>query len=147
MLTKSFYRRPEIQWRKTDSASSGHQEMELALVKLYKVTGKELYLEMAEKFLEIREDYVPDGEGVMSPTMPKTCSSRKQKEAVGHAVRPPIYIPQCDAGLKQKLPTPRHFIGSGGHHRYENAHHRRFGSGSWNRGIRPTISLTQRGCV
>ena len=43
--------------------------MELALVKLYQVTGKELYLDMAEKFLEIRgKTYVPNGEGVMSPT-------------------------------------------------------------------------------
>ena len=67
----------------------GHQEMELALVKMYKVTGKELYLEMAEKFLEIRgKTYVPDGEGVMSPTYAQQHAPlEKQKEAVGHAVR------------------------------------------------------------
>ncbi|MFT5468824.1 MAG: hypothetical protein ACI8UO_003936 [Verrucomicrobiales bacterium] len=41
----------------------GHQEPELALVKLYRVTGNELYLDMARKFLEIRGvTYVPDDE-------------------------------------------------------------------------------------
>ena len=67
----------------------GHQEMELALVKLHKVTGKKLYLEMAEKFIEIRgKTYVPDGEGVMSPTYAQQHAPvEKQNEAVGHAVR------------------------------------------------------------
>ena len=67
----------------------GHQEMELALVKLSNVTGKKLYLEMAEKFLEIRgKTYVPDGEGVMSPTYAQQHAPREtQSEAVGHAVR------------------------------------------------------------
>ncbi len=32
----------------------GHQELELALVKLYHTTGKPLYLDMAKKFLDIR---------------------------------------------------------------------------------------------
>tara|TARA_A100001388_G_C28772502_1_gene504841 strand:+ start:1830 stop:4295 length:2466 start_codon:yes stop_codon:yes gene_type:complete len=84
----------------------GHQEMELALVKMYKVTGKELYLEMAEKFLEIRgKTYVPDGEGVMSPTYAQQHAPlEKQKEAVGHAVRATyLYSAMADlAALKQK---------------------------------------------
>jgi DUF1680 family protein len=45
---------PKYNGGKPIRQAPGHQEMELALVKLYKVTGKELYLEMAEKFLEIR---------------------------------------------------------------------------------------------
>lgn len=33
----------------------GHEEIELALCKLYRVTNDPLYLDMAKKFLEIRE--------------------------------------------------------------------------------------------
>ena len=84
----------------------GHQEMELALVKLSNVTGKKLYLEMAEKFLEIRgKTYVPDGEGVMSPTYAQQHAPlEKQSEAVGHAVRATyLYAAMADiAALKQK---------------------------------------------
>ncbi len=67
----------------------GHQELELALVKLHRVTGKPLYLDMAKQFLEIRGNtYVPDGEGVMSPTYAQQHAAViDQKEAVGHAVR------------------------------------------------------------
>ena len=84
----------------------GHQEMELALVKLYQVTGKKLYLEMAEKFLEIRgKTYVPDGEGVMSPTYAQQHAPvEDQSEAVGHAVRATyLYSAMADiARLKAK---------------------------------------------
>ena len=84
----------------------GHQEMELALVKLFKVTGKKLYLKMAEQFLEIRgKTYVPDGEGVMSPTYAQQHAPlEEQKEAVGHAVRAPyLYSAMADiASLRKK---------------------------------------------
>ena len=79
----------------------GHQEMELALVKLYRVTGKQLYLDMARKFLEIRGvTYVPDGEGVMSPTYAQQHAPVvDQKEAVGHAVRATyLYSAMADVG-------------------------------------------------
>ncbi|MCP4810973.1 MAG: hypothetical protein GY888_00560, partial [Planctomycetaceae bacterium] len=79
----------------------GHQEMELALVKLYRVTGKSLYLDMARKFLEIRGvTYVPDGEGVMSPTYAQQHAPvTRQKEAVGHAVRATyLYSAMADVG-------------------------------------------------
>jgi DUF1680 family protein len=83
----------------------GHQEMELALVKLHKVTGKKLYLEMAEKFLEIRgKTYVPDGEGVMSPTYAQQHAPlEQQSEAVGHAVRATyLYAAMADMSRFQK---------------------------------------------
>lgn len=79
----------------------GHQEPELALVKLYRVTGKQLYLDMARKFLEIRGiTYVPDGEGVMSPTYAQQHKPVKQQsEAVGHAVRATyLYAAMADVG-------------------------------------------------
>ncbi|MEM7385044.1 MAG: beta-L-arabinofuranosidase domain-containing protein [Verrucomicrobiota bacterium] len=79
----------------------GHQELELALVKLYRVTGKKLYLEMATKFLEGRGvTYVPDGEGVMAPTYAQQHAPvLEQSEAVGHAVRATyLYSAMADVG-------------------------------------------------
>ena len=47
----------------------GHQELEIALCRLYRATGNALYLEMAQRFLEIRGvTYRPEGRGIMSPT-------------------------------------------------------------------------------
>ena len=79
----------------------GHQEMELALVKLYRVTGKPLYLDMARRFLEIRGvTYVPEGEGVMAPTYAQQHAPvTEQEEAVGHAVRATyLYAGMADVG-------------------------------------------------
>ena len=67
----------------------GHQEIELALVKLYNVTGNRLYLDMAKKFLDIRgKTYIPDGEGVMSATYAQQhLPVAEQTRPTGHAVR------------------------------------------------------------
>lgn len=67
----------------------GHQELELALVKLFHTTGDSLYLNMAEKFLDIRgKTYMPSGEGVMAPTYSQQhLPVAEQDKAVGHAVR------------------------------------------------------------
>ena len=79
----------------------GHQELELALVKLYRATGKSLYLDMAKRFLAIRGvTYVPDGEGVMAPTYAQQHAPvNEQSEAVGHAVRATyMYSAMADVG-------------------------------------------------
>ncbi len=92
---------PQYNGGKPIRQAPGHQEMELALVKLYRVTGKKLYLDMARKFLEIRGvTYVPDGEGVMSPTYAQQHAPVvKQSEAVGHAVRATyLYSAMADVG-------------------------------------------------
>lgn len=67
----------------------GHQEIELALVKLYNVTGNKLYLNMAHKFLDIRgKTYIPEGEGVMSAIYAQQhLPVAKQTKPTGHAVR------------------------------------------------------------
>ena len=86
----------------------GHQEMELALVKLYRVTEKPLYLDMARKFLEIRGvTYVPDGEGVMAPTYAQQHAPvTEQREAVGHAVRATyLYSAMADVGTLTGEPS------------------------------------------
>ena len=68
----------------------GHQEIELGLVKLYRVTGEERYLNLAKFFLdergqhETRKLYAWDDiEGYNQDHLPVT----EQEEAVGHAVR------------------------------------------------------------
>ncbi len=58
----------------------GHQEIEIGLVKLYRVTGDERYLDLAKFFLDIRG---PDGETYNQAHKKVT----EQDSAVGHAVR------------------------------------------------------------
>ena len=67
----------------------GHQEIELALVKMYQATGEKLYLDMAKKFIDIRGvTYNPNGEGVLSYDYAQQHNPvREQRVAVGHAVR------------------------------------------------------------
>ena len=93
---------PKYNGGKPIRQAPGHQEMELALVRLYRVTGKQLYLDMARKFLEIRGvTYVPNGEGVMAPTYAQQHAPvAKQREAVGHAVRATyLYSGMADVGV------------------------------------------------
>lgn len=59
----------------------GHQEIEIGLAKLYRVTGNERYLKLAKHLLDIRAD-VLDVE-YSQAHLPVT----EQTEAVGHAVR------------------------------------------------------------
>jgi len=84
-------------------AYPGHPEIELALVRLYRVTGNRKYLETAKYFIDIRgvgENYFlkerarPDFENTVIDILdydPAYAQShipvREQNEAVGHAVR------------------------------------------------------------
>ena len=93
---------PKYNGGKPIRQAPGHQEMELALVRLYRVTGKQIYLDMARKFLEIRGvTYVPNGEGVMAPTYAQQHAPvAKQRKAVGHAVRATyLYSGMADVGV------------------------------------------------
>lgn len=86
----------------------GHQEIELALVKLYKVTGKQLYLDMAKKFVDIRGvTYIPEGDGVMAPEYAQQHAPvREQSEAVGHSVRATyLYSAMSDIGTLTNDPS------------------------------------------
>ncbi len=67
----------------------GHQEIELALVKMYQVTGDTLYLNMAKRFIDIRGvTYRPDGINITTPEYAQQhLPAREQRRAVGHAVR------------------------------------------------------------
>lgn len=69
----------------------GHQEVELGLIKLYRITNNETYLNLARKFLDLR------GDTVHRKATPEELVNRsysqdhlpvvKQTEPVGHAVR------------------------------------------------------------
>ena len=61
----------------------GHEEIELALVKMYQATGKKFYLDMAERFINIRGQKRNAKQSYMQQHLPV----REQREAVGHAVR------------------------------------------------------------
>lgn len=63
----------------------GHQEIELGLVKLYRVTGERKYLDQAQFFLDMRGN--PAREGLYGPDLQDHAPVLEQEEAVGHAVR------------------------------------------------------------
>lgn len=92
---------PKYNDGKPVNQAPGHQELELALSKLYRVTGNKLYLEMAKKFLDIRGvTFIPEGEGVMAATYAQQHKPvAEQKKAVGHAVRAAyMYSAMADVG-------------------------------------------------
>ncbi|TSA26506.1 MAG: glycoside hydrolase family 127 protein [Ignavibacteriales bacterium] len=68
------------------SLPSGHQEIEIGLVKLYRVTGKEKYLKLAKFLLDMRGDYV-NGRKSWGEYNQDHKPVIEQDEAVGHAVR------------------------------------------------------------
>jgi DUF1680 family protein len=61
----------------------GHQEIEIGLAKLYRVTGDEKYLDLAKFFLDIRGNVDRDKKTYDQSHKPVT----EQDEAVGHSVR------------------------------------------------------------
>jgi len=63
----------------------GHQEVEIGLVKLYRVTGNEKYLKLAKFFLDERGN--ADGHKLYGPYNQDHEPVVEQSEAVGHAVR------------------------------------------------------------
>ena len=74
---------PAYNGGKPVNEAPGHQEIELALVKMYQTTGEQLYLDMAKKFIDIR------GQG-RNPEIyysQQHMPVREQREAVGHSVR------------------------------------------------------------
>ncbi|MEX0986022.1 MAG: glycoside hydrolase family 127 protein [Bacteroidales bacterium] len=64
----------------------GHQEIEIGLVKLYRVTGNREYLELARFFLDQRGNK-EDRDGIYGEYSQDHIPVTEQTEAVGHAVR------------------------------------------------------------
>ncbi|TLP72747.1 glycoside hydrolase family 127 protein [Maribacter sp. ACAM166] len=63
----------------------GHQEIELGLVKLYRVTGNKKYLNLAKFFIDQRGN--EDGHTLYGEYAQDAEPFRKQEKAVGHSVR------------------------------------------------------------
>ena len=63
----------------------GHQEIEIGLVRLYRVTGDERYLKLAKFFLDERGR--ANGRDLYGPNCQDHVPVTEQREAVGHAVR------------------------------------------------------------
>lgn len=71
-------------------ATPGHEEIELALVRLYHATGEKKYLELSRHFIDLRGDNDKDGLGAPSYTRHADQShlpAREQSTAEGHSVR------------------------------------------------------------
>ena len=66
-------------------AVPGHEEIEIGLIKLYRVTGNEQYLSMAKFFVDQRG--VEEGRELWGIYPQDHMPVREQTEAVGHAVR------------------------------------------------------------
>ncbi len=101
-VNKAFFEGdPNYNGGKPVNQAPGHQEIELGLCKLYRATGKPLYLEMAKRFLDIRGvTFRPDRKGVNSPTYAQQHKPvREQDEPVGHSVRAGyMYAGMADVG-------------------------------------------------
>ncbi len=65
---------------------SGHQEVEIGLAKLYRVTGEKKYLDLAKFFLDMRGNYA-NGRKSWGEYNQDHKPVIEQDEAVGHAVR------------------------------------------------------------
>ncbi|MDR1924852.1 MAG: glycoside hydrolase family 127 protein, partial [Planctomycetaceae bacterium] len=65
----------------------GHEEIELALVKLYQLTGKEKYLTLSQHFIDIRGDQYKRNDKLHGQYQQDHLPIRDQSEIVGHAVR------------------------------------------------------------
>ena len=64
----------------------GHEEIELALVKLYEVTGEQRYLKLSQFFLDARGNPA-NRKTTVRRVLPGPSAGAEQSEIVGHAVR------------------------------------------------------------
>ena len=86
MIEKAFVTE---KWAEFDSP--GHEEIELALVKLYRATGEKRYLELSKYFVDVRGAEEDSYTQAHKPV-------REQDEAVGHSVRA-VYLYSSMADL------------------------------------------------
>ncbi len=66
-------------------AAPGHEEIEIGLTKLYRISGKEKYLTLAKRFIDARGD--KEHRTLYGDRYQDHLPVLQQKEAVGHAVR------------------------------------------------------------
>jgi DUF1680 family protein len=86
----------------------GHQEIEIGLVKLYRATGEQKYLDLARFFLDQRGN--AEGHELYGPYNQDHLPVVEQTEAVGHAVRAGyMYAGMADVGA---LTGDRDYVGA-----------------------------------
>ncbi|MBX3424346.1 MAG: glycoside hydrolase family 127 protein [Pirellulales bacterium] len=68
-------------------STSGHPEIEVGLVKLYRATGKQEYLDLARYFIDLRGRKTKDRPQLWGEYCQDHAPMLEQDEAVGHAVR------------------------------------------------------------
>lgn len=73
-----------VEDKSANFASPGHEEIELALIKMYRHTGKKKYLDLAAHFIDVRGT---EADGKHSFYAQAHLPVRKQTVAKGHAVR------------------------------------------------------------
>ena len=94
--------------------ASGHEEIELALIKLYRATKEERYLKLALFFLDQRGK--ADGRKLFGEYAQDMKPIREQTEVVGHAVRAMyLYCAMADAAAhhRRRRPAQRRWTRSG----------------------------------
>ena len=79
-----YIRRVFVEERSAAFVTPGHEEIELALVRMYRYTGKQKYLELSRFFIDQRGRAK---EPVSGRYIQSHLPVREQTEAVGHAVR------------------------------------------------------------
>jgi len=89
----------------------GHPVIEMALIELYRVTGKTSYLEMAAFFINFRGQRQMSGYGPYGPEyMQDHLPVREVREAVGHTV-PQLYLASGVTDLELETGEPALFQG------------------------------------
>lgn len=76
-----------VKERSAEFTTPGHQEIELALLRLYRCTKDQQYLRLAEFFLESRGKDKEESKLYGSPLYVQDMPVREQREAQGHCVR------------------------------------------------------------
>ncbi len=90
-IERIFVKNELIDGRPASFTSPGHEEIELALVKLYQCTGEKRYLNLSEFFLsqrgQKRPDSNPNSRWNGNPVIQDHLPVKEQHFAIGHSVR------------------------------------------------------------
>ena len=133
----------------------GHEEIEIGLVKLYRVTGTRTYLDLAKFFIDARgrtEGRIPfERDGKTGTPLRRVLAGREAVRRTDRGGRPrrPRRLPLRGRGRRRgadRRPAlhRRARADLGGHGRQEAVHHRRHRRGRRLGGLRPRLPAAQR---
>lgn len=105
----AFIKKVFMDDRTAPYTAPGHEELELALVKLYDYTQDRQYLDLALYFINVRGQIDPPNQGWAQPDARAYEQDhqpvREQEEAIGHAVRA-VYLYCAMADLAARIDDP-----------------------------------------